>query len=430
MSLKRMIATAAIMTALTGAAATPTPAGCGADANAVCVARETVAAAREVMHPLVRVRLLSEAARLLPADEAAPLLAEARAGAEAVEEPGSRSIALMQVAGVMSALGRAEGPALARQLATDIFEGGPNDEMLIQMWGREGAAAEQIKRIAEFQAQHGDVEGAGIAIGYQAREADKVDTMFAVAEALGLRGDAAADPILRLAMRRLAGIGDPDRADAIKLTAVGALTRAGWFDEALALAETTAEITPRIRAIGMVAERLAEAGEIARAREQYRRIAGLSAGDNALWALAKAVARAGGMAEARAMLRDIRWPMARDQAVGDLAALQAGRGDLDGALDIIADLPEGFTRNRALRLVLAALVESGRLEEAEDYAAGLADPGLRNLVITPIAAARARAGDIEQALATARAQPTPQTRAQTLLAVALALAQTETAAGE
>jgi hypothetical protein len=119
----------------------------------------------------------------------------------------------------------------------------------------------------------------------------------------------------------------------------------------------------------------------------------------------------------------MRVPLMRDQAIGDLAGIQAGQGDLNGALDIIADLPAGFPRNRGLRLVLIALIEAGRLQEAEDYAAGLADPGLRNLIIAPIAAARARAGETQQALATARAQPTAQTRAQTLLAVAEALAE-------
>jgi aminopeptidase N len=121
----------------------------------------------------------------------------------------------------------------------------------------------------------------------------------------------------------------------------------------------------------------------------------------------------------------MRVPLMRDQAIGDLAGIQAGQGDLNGALDIIADLPEGFTRNRGLRLVLTALVESGRLELAEDYAAGLADPRLRNLVIAPIAAAQARAGDRAAAMATARAQPTPDTQAHTLLAVAQALARAE-----
>ena len=200
--------------------------------------------------------------------------------------------------------------------------------MLIQVMGREGAAAEQIKRIARFQAMHGDVEGAEIAIGYQAHEADKVDTMFLVAETLAEQDNPAADRLLRQAMKRLGDVTDPARADKIKLTAAQALARAGWIDEALALAETTAEITPRITAIGFVVEVLAETGEIDRAREQYERIAGLSANDNALWALAKAVARAGNMKEARAMMRDMRVPLMRDQAIGDLAGIQAGQGDL------------------------------------------------------------------------------------------------------
>ena len=116
-------------------------------------------------------------------------------------------------------------------------------------------------------------------------------------------------------------------------------------------------------------------------------------------------------------------PETGGEATRPLAAEVAGKRTLELKLKLPADLPEGFARNRGLRLVLIALVEAGRLQEAEDYAAGLADPGLRNLIIAPVAAARARAGDTQKALATARAQPTAQTRAQTLLAVAAALAQ-------
>jgi len=185
-----------------------------------------------------------------------------------------------------------------------------------------------------------------------------------------------------------------------------------------------------MEAIGIVVERLAAAGEVERAREQFDRIAGLSANDKALNALAIGVARAGNMDEARNMLRDIQWQLGRDQAVGDLAGIQAGQGDLNGALDIIADLPEGFARNRGLRLVLTGLIESGRPDLAEDYAAGLADPGLRNLIIAPIAATRARAGEHARALETARAQPTPNTQARTLLAIAEALVAMEKAQAE
>jgi aminopeptidase N len=401
MSVKGRLAAAAILAALLGAS--PARAACGEVVDAACVAREAVEAARAAAHPQSRIRLLSEAAYYLPAEEAGPLLAEARVLADALEDPGFRAPAQLHIAGIMSELGMAEGTML----------------------GREGAAAEQIKRIARFQAMFGDVVGAEIAIGYQRHEADKVDTMFTVAETLATRGNAAADRILRQAMRRLADIDDPARADETKLTAVQALVRMGWVDEALALAETTAEIDTRVRAIGSVVEMLAEAGEIDRAREQFGRIAGLSANDNALWALAMAVARAGGMEEARAMMRDMLTPVMRDQAIGDLAGIQAGQGDLIGALDIFADLPEGFQRNRGLRLVLTALVESGRLEEAGDYAAGLADPGLRNMVIAPIAAARARAGDHTAALATARVQSTPAAQATILLAIAEALTETK-----
>ena len=426
MSVKGRLAAAAILAALL-AAASPARAACGEVVDAACVAREAVAATREAKHPQNRIQLLSEAAYYLPADEAAPLLAEARALADALENPGFRAPAQLHIAGIMSDLGMTEGTVLGREQAAGLFENGPDDPMLIQVLGREGAAAEQIKRIARFLAMYGDVEGAEIAIGYQRHEADKVDSMFFVAETLAAQGNPATDRILRQAMARLAHIDDPARADKIKLTAVQALARAGRIDEALALAETTAEIDTRVRAIGRVVEMLAEAGEIVRAREQYGRIAGLSANDNALWALAMAVARAGNMEEARAMMPDMLIPVMRDQAIGDLAGIQAGQGDLNGALDIIADLPEGFQRNRGLRLVLTALVESGRLEEASDYAAGLPDPGLRNLIIAPIAAARARAGDTQEALKTARAQPTPQTRAQTMLAVAAALAKADKA---
>ena len=420
MCLKSRLA-AFVITATLLAAASPALAACGENIDAACVAREAVEAARAAAHPLSRIQLLSEAARHLPGDEAASLLAEARALADALEDPGFRAPAQLHIAGIMSDLGMAEGTALGRELAAGLFENGPDDRMLIQVLGREGAAAEQIKRIARFQAMFGDVEGAEIAIGYQRHEADKVDTMFSVAETLAARGDDAADRLLRQAMRRLAAIENPARADRVKLTAVRALARMGWIDEALALAETTAEITPRITAIGIVVERLAEAGEIERAREEYKRIAGLSANDSALWALAMAVARAGDMEAARAMMRDMLMPMMRNQAIGDLAGIQAGQGDLNGALDIIADLPEGFARNRGLRLVLQARVEAGRLEEAGDYAAGLPDPGLRNMVIAPIAAARALSGDLEQALATARAQPTAAAQATILLAIANAL---------
>jgi hypothetical protein len=423
MSVKGRLAAAAILAALLGAS--PARAACGEVVDAACVAREAVEAARAAAHPQSRIRLLSEAAYYLPAEEAGPLLAEARVLADALEDPGFRAPAQLHIAGIMSELGMAEGTMLGRELAAGLFENGPDDRMLIQVLGREGAAAEQIKRIARFQAMFGDVVGAEIATGYQRHEADKVDTMFTVAETLATRGNAAADRILRQAMRRLADIDDPARADETKLTAVQALVRMGWVDEALALAETTAEIDTRVRAIGSVVEMLAEAGEIDRAREQFGRIAGLSANDNALWALAMAVARAGGMEEARAMMRDMLTPVMRDQAIGDLAGIQAGQGDLIGALDIFADLPEGFQRNRGLRLVLTALVESGRLEEAGDYAAGLADPGLRNMVIAPIAAARARAGDHTAALATARVQSTPAAQATILLAIAEALTETK-----
>jgi hypothetical protein len=427
MLLKNTILTVAILAALTAAAPLPARATCGEVVDAVCVAREAVEAARKAEHPQSRIQFLGEAARYLPADEAAPLLAEARAFADALEDPAFRAPAQLHIAGIMNDLGMAEGTALGRTLAAGLFENGPDDPMLIQMMGREGATTEQIKRIAQFQAWHGDVEGAEIAIGYQRHEADKVDTLFIVAEVLATRGDPAADRLLRQAMRRLAGIEDPARADQVKLTGIRALTRAGWIDEALALTETAATIDTRIWAISIVVERLAEAGEIERAREQYERIAGLSAGDNALWALAMAVARAGRMDEARAMLRDMTMPMMRDQAISDLAGIQAGQGDLNGALDIIADLPGGFPRNRALRQVLAALVEAGRLEEAADYAAGLADPGMINMVIAPIATAQARAGNHAAALATARAQPTPAAQATILLAVAEALAKADKA---
>jgi hypothetical protein len=327
----------------------------------------------------------------------------------------------MEVAGAMSVLGMPEGSALARGLAVDILENGPNDEMMIQILGEEGAAAEQIRRIARFQARIGDVEGAEIAAAYQGTEIDKVDTLFTVAETLAERDRTSADRVLRQAMRRLARLRDRSRVDEVKVTAVHALARMGWYDEALALTETTQEIMPRIEAIGIVVAELAEAGELARARKQYERIAGLSGDDSALYALIMATARAGETERARAMLGDMRAPVMRDQAIGDLAALRAADGDLNSAMDIIADLPEGFQRDRGLRLVLTALAENGRLDLAEDYAAGLPNPGLRNMVIAPIAAARARAGQIDAALATARAQPTPDTRARTLLAVAQAL---------
>lgn len=429
MPIRKALASTLLAAALVGAGAVlPAHAACGDGGEAIdtaCVAREALAAAREAEQPMARMQLATEAARFLPADEAAAVLKQAQAEAEAQEDPGFRSMALMQVAGIMSERGMAEGPALGRALAAGIFENGADDPLLIQTLGRAGAAAEQIRRIASFLAQSGDVEGAEIAIGYQAQEADKVDSMFTVAEALAARGDPAADRILRQAMHRLGSLGDPARADAVKLTAVSALAKSGWVDEALALVDTMAEITPRIVAIGKITELLADEGDVARAREQYARIAGLSANDNALWPLAKAVARDGGMAEARNMMADMQYPMMRDQAIGDLAAIQAGQGDLNRALDIIADLPEGFQRNRALRLVLVALVESGKPDLAEDYAAGLPDPGLRTLVIGPAAAARARAGNPDQALATARAQPTPGARTRTLLAIAGALAEKE-----
>ncbi|MCK5273447.1 MAG: hypothetical protein KAR37_02270, partial [Alphaproteobacteria bacterium] len=326
MSVKGRLATAAILGALTCAGAPSAHAACGGNIDAACVAREAVEAARTAAHPLSRIQLLSEAARHLPGDEAASLLAEARALADALEDPGFRAPAQLHIAGIMSDLGMAEGMALGRELATGLFENGPR--MLIQVLGREGAAAEQIKRIAQFQAMFGDVEGAEIAIAYQRHEADKVDTMFSVAQALAARGDDAADRLLRQAMRRLAAIENPARGDRVKLTAVRALARMGWIDEAQALAQTTAEITPRITAIGIVVERLAEAGEIERAREEYKRIAGLSANDGAVWALAMAVARVGGMDEARKMLRNMLMPMMRNQAIGDLAGIQAGQGDL------------------------------------------------------------------------------------------------------
>lgn len=429
MSLKSKLAAAAIAALLTAASTLPARAACGAAVDPACLAREALEAMREVEHPMMRVTTVINAAQYLPADEAAPLLTQARADAGAIPDAGPRSLALTEVAATMGDKGMAEGPAMVRALASGIFENGPDDEMLIQTMGRDFAAAEQIRRLVRLQAMFGDIEGAEITIGYQAHEADKVDSMFLASEMMAERGNPAADAMLRRAMKRLAGIADPARADTVKLSAVRVLAKAGWIDEALALAETTSEISPRVEAVGAVAVLLAEAGDIARAREQYERIAGLSANDTALWALAVAVARDGGMGEARAMMRYMKYPVMRDQAIGDLAAIQAGQGDLDGALDIIADLPEGFQRNRALRLVLLALVEAGGLELAEDYANGLADPGLRNSVIAPIAAARARAGKTGEALATARAQPTPDARARTLLAIAAALAESEKAGG-
>jgi len=421
MSLQRKFAAAAIAALLAGLSALPARAACGAAVDAVCLAREVVEMAREVEYPMMRVTMVINAAQYLPADEAGPLLTQARADAEVIPDAGPRSLALTEIAATMSDKGMAEGPAMVRALAIGIFENGPDDEMLIQTKGRDFAAAEQIRRLVRLQAMFGDIDGVEITIGYQAHEADKVDSMFLAAEMMAQGGNPAADPMLRRAMKRLGGITDPARADAVKLSAVRVLAKAGWIDEALALTGTTSEINPRVEAVGTIAVILAEAGDIARAREQYERIAGLSANDTALWALAVAVARDGGLAEARAMMGYMKYPVMRDQAIGDLAAIQAGQGDLDGALDIIADLPEGFQRNRALRLVLLALVEAGSLELAEDYANGLADPGLRNSVIAPIAAARARAGKTVEALATARAQPTPDARGRTLLAIAAAL---------
>jgi len=407
----------------------PALAKCDAAARSVdaaCIAREVAEIGREAKNPMIQVRFYTAAARLLPVAEAAALLGEARKAADAIPEPGSRTMALMEVAGTMSDRGMPEGQALGRALATRIFEEGADDSMMIQVLGKQAAAAQQIKQIARFQAMNGDLEGAQIAIGYQPREADKVDSMFAVAATLADRGDhTAADGMLRQAMRRLAGIADPKAADHVKQGAVDALARAGWTNEAVALAQTTASITARVEAIGIIVQRLAEAGDVTGARRQYERIAGLSANDSALWALAKAVAEAGDMKKARAMLHDMMIPMMRDQATADLAAIQAGQGDLNGALDIVADLPQGFQRNRGLREVLMALVENGRLREAEDYAAGLPDQGMRNLVLAPVAAARVRAGDVAQALATARAQTTPDARARILLAVAGALAERE-----
>jgi tetratricopeptide (TPR) repeat protein len=426
MSLRKWIA-ASTLAAACVVAAGPALAECDASTGpvgAACIAREVAEIGREAKNPMMQVRFYAAAARLLPMAEAAPLLGEARKAAGAIPEAGNRTMALMEIAGTMSDRGMPEGQALGRALATRIFEEGANDSMMIQVLGKEAAAAEQIKQIARFQAMNGDLEGAQIAIGYQPREADKVDSMFAVAATLSDRGDhKAADSMLRQAMRRLAGVANPKDADHVKLGAVDALARAGWTDEALALAQTTATITARVEAIGIVVQRLAEAGNVAGARKQYERIAGLSANDSALWALAKAVAEAGDMKKARAMLHDMQIPLMRDQAIADLAAVQAGQGDLNGALDIVADLPQGFERDRGLREVLMALVDNGRLREAEDYAAGLPDQGLRNMVLAPIAAARARAGDVAQALATARAQPTPDARASILLAVAGALAE-------
>lgn len=400
-------------------------ANCEQPVDAECVVGEAVDTARTIENPLARLPLLCEAARQLPSKQATGLLGEARAIAEAVEDPGMRGMALMEVARAMGALGMPEGPALVRGLAVEILENGPNDEMLIQFLGEEGAAAEQIRRIARFQAEIGDAEGAEIAAAYQRTETDKVDTLFTVAETLAQRDPASADRLLRQAMRRLAGLRDPSRADHVKLTAIQALARMGWYEEALAMTETTHEITARIDGLGVMVVELADAGDVEGAQEQYERIAGLSGNDRALYALIMATARAGEMERARDMLGEMEVPVMRDQAIADLAAMRAAGGDLNEAMDIVADLPEGFQRDRGLRLVLTALVENGRLDLAEDYAAGLPNPGLRNLVIAPIVAARARAGDIDSALETARAASTPDVRAAMLLTIAKALAETQ-----
>jgi tetratricopeptide (TPR) repeat protein len=248
---------------------------------------------------------------------------------------------------------------------------------------------------------------------------DQAEALAAVSEALVQAGQAErAVQVVGEAERVARSVTDPAGRDSALFVVARALARLGQAEWATAVARSiTTRAGGRSRwfapppdhqfppppaqssALSLVAEILAQVGELGRAESVARSIATPDKQADGLAAVAQALAQAGEIERAEAVARSITTPS--EQA-------------------------------KALTAVAQALAETGQAERAEQIA-GQADT-LHNSVWTPsddvsalieVAKALVQAGQAERAEAVARSITTPHRQAEALTAVAQAWARAE-----
>ena len=262
----------------------------------------------------------------------------------------------------------------------------------------------------------------------------------------------------------------------VPVTLPGVWTAIGYPERAEALAWAIPGTDRQARALGNLAQAVADAGDVDRARELAGRaiaaartipdpdrragvltdLARLVAGTGdvgrateladraetaaraitnrgrqaqALAALAQAVAYAGDLDRAEAVAQAIRDPGRRAGVLTDLARLVAGTGDVGRATEL-ADRAETAARaitNRgrqaqALAALAQAAAYAGDPDRAEAAARAITNRGRQAQALAALAQAAAYAGDPDRAEAAARAITNRGRRAQALAALAQAAA--------
>ncbi len=219
---------------------------------------------------------------------------------------------------------------------------------------------------------------------------------------------------------------------------VNALAALGLFAEALATAADIADDEERDEALHDITVAQAVAALFADALATADRIRDEGLQSEALRDIAAAQGAAGNIAEALVMARGIADDLHRSEALRLIAVTQADEGHFDDALQTARDIPghtfwyrqSGSIRSKTFRYIAVAQAEAGHLAEALITARGVESRSARAEALGLIAAFQAAAGSTQEAqqvlaeaLTTAGEVAEPVNRLDRLVIVASALGQ-------
>ena len=221
-----------------------------------------------------------------------------------------------------------------------------------------------------------------------------------------------------------------DRARALGIIAE-AQASAGDIQSALAIARSLESASDRAWALGVIAEAQASAGDIQSALAIARSVESASKRARALGLIAKVQASAGDtrgaqrtISEALPIARSIDNENIRPIALIPIAEAQASTGDIQSALASARSLESASAPARALGLIAKAQASAGdtrgaqrTISEALPIARSLDKDHIRAYALTPIAEAQASTGDIQGALAIARSVQNVFVRATALATI-------------
>jgi RNA polymerase sigma factor (sigma-70 family) len=322
-------------------------------------------------------------------DEVKPaeLLKQAAEAAQSIDDKTWKVWELMSVAEAQAKAGQKD--AAAKTFAEAI-------EAARRVRGSE--KDHRLRDVAEAQARAGDVKAAKETADGIEMEDSRASALSAVATAQAKAGD------FKGAEETIGTITSDVRKGEALMALLEARAKAGRLDEASAAAAQITEDFGKIRAGASLARahhRAKDAKAVARHIEEARKVYDALPEDDkmrdtksaAAHVLAEALAETGDVAGARKLAEAVKKEPWQWIALGRVAAAQARTGDVKGALATAAAIKNDPLREEAVKDVLAEQLKAGDVKGARKTLEGLKRPYWRAESLIAIARAQAKAGD-------------------------------------